>query len=260
MSCRYPVCSMKFDIMTLFPDFMESFLSYSVLGRGAKAGHFSYAIHNIRDFSESKHRNVDDTPYGGGAGMIMAAPPIVSCYRHIAGGIAPEERARVLYLSPRGQRFDQKMAEELATLDRLVLLCGHYEGVDERAITAIGAEEVSVGDFVLTGGETAACIVTEAVARLLPGVLAEPICHQEESISSGLLEYPQYTRPFDFEGECVPEVLLSGHHGRIAEWRLAAALALTAERRPDLYESYLAAHPEKPKKKKRKKPSTETEE
>ena len=245
--------------MTLFPEFLETFLSYSILGRGVKAGCFSYGLHNIRDFSDNKHRNVDDTPYGGGAGMVMAAPPIVSCFEHIMGGVAPDERCRVLYLSPRGRLFDQAMAKELAGLDRLILLCGHYEGVDERAITAIGAEEVSIGDFVLSGGETAACVVTDAVARLLPGVLSEPICHEEESIASGLLEYPQYTRPYDFRGETVPEVLLSGHHERIAAWRQEVSLALTRERRPDLLDAYLAAHPPKQQKQKRKRKAPSSE-
>lgn len=250
---------MKFDIMTLFPELLDTFLSYSILGRGVKSGCFDYALHNIRDFSDNKHRNVDDTPYGGGAGMVMAAPPIVACYRDILRSAPEGERRRVIYLSPRGRLFDQGMAAELATLDRVVLLCGHYEGVDERAITAIGAEEVSIGDFVLTGGETAACVVVDAVARLLPGVLSEPICYEEESIASGLLEYPQYTRPYDFCGERVPDILLSGHHERIAAWRLEASLALTKERRPDLYEAYLALHPAPPPKKPRKKKSPPTE-
>lgn len=243
---------MRFDILTLFPELLDTFLSYSILGRGVKNDCFSYALHNIRDFSENKHRNVDDTPYGGGAGMVMAAPPIVACFEHVMAGVAEGERTRVIYLSPRGRLFDQRMAAELAGYDRLVLLCGHYEGVDERAIAAIGAEEVSIGDFVLSGGETAACVLTDAVARLLPGVLAEPIAYEEESIASGLLEYPQYTRPFDFRGMTVPDVLLSGHHENIAAWRRDMALALTRERRPDLYEQYLAEHPAPPKKKKAK--------
>ena len=244
---------MKFEIMTLFPELLDGFLSYSILGRGVKSGCFSYECHQIRDFSENKHRNVDDTPYGGGAGMVMAAPPIVSCFESIKKAIGEGESYRVIYLSPRGRLFDQKMAEEFASLDRLVMLCGHYEGVDERAIKAIGAEEVSIGDFVLSGGETAACVVADAVARLIPGVLSEPICHEEESIASGLLEYPQYTRPYDFMGEAVPEVLLSGHHEKIAAWRQEQALLLTKERRPDLYEAYMLAHPPKPEKKRRKK-------
>ena len=244
---------MKFEIMTLFPELLDTFLSYSILGRGAESGCFSYECHQIRDFSKNKHRNVDDTPYGGGAGMVMAAPPIVDCFESISATFAEGERVKVVYLSPRGRLFDQKMAEEFASLDRLVLLCGHYEGVDERAITAIGAEEVSIGDFVLSGGETAACVVADAVARLLPGVLAEPICYEEESIASGLLEYPQYTRPYDFRGETVPDVLLSGHHGNIAAWRQERSLALTAERRPDLYAAYMEAHPPKPPREKRKK-------
>ncbi len=244
---------MKFEIMTLFPEFMDTFLSYSILGRAVKAGCFSYECHNIRDFSENKHRNVDDTPYGGGAGMVMAAPPIVACYEALMKDATEGERVKVIYLSPRGRRFDQAMAAELAALDRLVLLCGHYEGVDERAIEEIGAEEVSIGDFVLSGGETAACVLTDAVARLLPGVLAEPICYEDESIASGLLEYPQYTRPPVFRDREVPEVLLSGNHQKIAAWRQEAALAVTRERRPDLYEAYLAAHPAPPPKKKRAK-------
>lgn len=244
---------MKFEIMTLFPEFMDTFLSYSILGRAVKAGCFSYECHNIRDYSENKHRNVDDTPYGGGAGMVMAAPPIVACYEDIMKNAPAGERVRVIYLSPRGRRFDETMAAELATLDRLVLLCGHYEGVDERAIEEIGAEEVSIGDFVLSGGETAACVVTDAVARLLPGVLADPVCYEDESIASGLLEYPQYTRPPVFRGREVPEVLLSGNHGRINAWRQETAMALTKERRPDLYEAYLLAHPAPPPKKRRTK-------
>ena len=243
---------MKFEIMTLFPELLDTFLSYSILGRGVKSGCFSYALHNIRDFSENKHHNVDDTPYGGGAGMVMAAPPIVSCFRSIVKDAPEGERRKVIYLSPRGRILDQSVAKELATYDRLVLLCGHYEGVDERAITAIGAEELSIGDYVLSGGETAACVLCDAVARLLPGVLAEPIAYEEESIASGLLEYPQYTRPLDFMGDTVPEILLSGHHEKIKEWRQERALALTKERRPDLYEAYLAAHPAPPPKKSRR--------
>lgn len=245
--------------MTLFPELLDNFLSYSILGRGVKNGCFSYALHQIRDYADNKHRNVDDTPYGGGAGMVMAAPPIVSCFEDIVRHSPADEKRRVIYLSPRGRLFDQTMAAELATLDRLILLCGHYEGVDERAIRAIGAEEVSIGDFVLSGGETAAMVITDAVARLLPGVLAEPICYEEESIASGLLEYPQYTRPFSFRGEEVPAVLLSGHHERIAAWRHEEALALTRERRPDLYDAYLSAHPPKPQKPKRHKKTEDTQ-
>ncbi len=246
--------------MTLFPELLDTFLSYSILGRGVKNSCFSYGLHNIRDFSENKHRNVDDTPYGGGAGMVMAAPPIVSCFRHIVKDAPEGERRKVVYLSPRGRMFDQSVASELATYDRLVILCGHYEGVDERAITAIGAEELSIGDYVLSGGETAACVVCDAVARLLPGVLAEPIAYEEESIASGLLEYPQYTRPLLFEGEAVPEILLSGHHENIKAWRQERALALTKERRPDLYEAYLLLHPAPPpKKSRRKKEHTEND-
>ncbi len=245
---------MKFDIMTLFPELVGAFLSSSILGRAVKAGFFAFECHNIRDYAEGRHHNVDDTPYGGGAGMLLAAPPVVACFEALtAARENPYERRRVIYLSPRGRRFDQRFAAELATYDHLVLLCGHYEGLDRRAMDAIGAEEVSLGDFVLTGGELPACAVVDAVARLLPGVLAEPACYEEESIAGGLLEYPQYTRPPLFRGAAVPEVLLSGNHKNIRAWRLAESLTLTKERRPDLYDAYRAAHPDPPAKKQRKK-------
>ncbi len=228
---------------------VSGFLSASITGRAVKNGCFTYECHDIRAFSEDKHRRVDDTPYGGGAGMLMAAPPIVRCFEALLEERPKEEKRRVLYLSPRGRVFTQEMAEELSQNDHLVLLCGHYEGVDQRALDLIGAEEVSIGDFVLTGGELPACVLVDAVARLLPGVLAEPDCYLDESIASGLLEYPQYTRPPIYRERTVPEVLLSGNHQRIDEWRRNESLALTAKRRPDLYEKYMAANPPKEKKK-----------
>ena len=188
--------------------------------------------------------------------MLLRPEPIFDAYKSLN---IPEKGKKVLFFSPKGKKISHKYILDLTKLENIVLICGHYEGVDERAITAIGAEEVSVGDFVLTGGETAACIVTEAVARLLPGVLAEPICHQEESISSGLLEYPQYTRPAVWEGVSVPDILLSGDHEKIRLWRLEESLRLTDERRPELSAAWREAHPPKVKKPRRTKSSPKTE-
>ena len=244
---------MRIDILTLFPDMVSGILSESIIGRAQKAGILSVVTHQIRDHSHNKHRNVDDTPYGGGVGMVMAAPPVVACYRAArAEGACPGERCHTVYLSPRGRMFSQAVAAEYASsYDRLILLCGHYEGVDQRAIDAVADEELSIGDYVLTGGELPACIVVDAVARLLPGTLASPECYEGESIASGLLEYPQYTRPPVFEGAEVPSVLLSGNHAQIDAWRLERSLALTRERRPDLAAAWEEAHPPKQKKKKR---------
>lgn len=227
---------MRFDIMTLFPEFVERVLGESIIGRAQKSGCIAVNTYNIRDYSKDKHRRVDDTPYGGGKGMLMMAPPIYDCYADILAKSEATARRRVVYMSPRGKVFDQNKAKELAELDQLIILCGHYEGVDARVIEEIVDEEISIGDFVLTGGELPACIVTDAVARLVDGVLAAPECYENESISSGLVEYPQYTRPFEFHGKCVPEVLISGHHANIEKWRAEAALAETKRLRPDLLE------------------------
>ena len=229
---------MRFDIMTLFPDLVGTVLGESILGRAQKNGAMDVHLFNIRDYTEDKHRRVDDTPYGGGKGMLMMAPPIWNCYQAVLkqqdiDGFSG--RRRVIYLSPAGKVFTQKKAEELARdYDDLILLCGHYEGVDQRILDEIIDEEISIGDFVLTGGEIPACILVDSVARLCPGVLADPECYEKESISSGLLEYPQYTRPYEFHGKTVPEVLISGHHANIDEWREAEARRKTAEQRPDL--------------------------
>ena len=227
---------MRFDIMTLFPDFVTAVLGESIIGRAQKAGAIEVNTYNIRDYSKDKHRRVDDTPYGGGRGMLMMAPPIYDCYADILAKSPDAEKRRVVYMSPRGKVFNQEKAKELAALDQLIILCGHYEGVDSRIIEEIVDEEISIGDFVLTGGELPACIVTDAVARLVDGVLAAPECYENESLSSGLVEYPQYTRPFEFHGRCVPEVLISGHHANIEKWRREAALTETARLRPDLLE------------------------
>ena len=227
---------MRFDIMTLFPQFVDGVLSESIIGRARKSGAIAVHTYNIRDYSKDKHHRVDDTPYGGGRGMLMMAPPIYDCYADIIEKSEAQASRRVIYMSPRGKVFTQEKAKELATLDQLIILCGHYEGVDSRIIEEIVDEEISIGDFVLTGGELPACIVTDAVARLVEGVLADPECHEKESISSGLLEYPQYTRPFEFHGKCVPEVLISGHHKNIEKWRTEAAISETLRLRPDLLE------------------------
>jgi tRNA (guanine37-N1)-methyltransferase len=255
---------MKFDIMTLFPAMVEAVLGESIIGRARKADAVAVECHQIRDYTKNKHRNVDDTPAGGGMGMVMSAQPIYDCYQAILASRPEGEKRHTIYLSPRGRHFTQEVAKELSQYDHIVLLCGHYEGVDQRVIDAIADEELSIGDYVLTGGEIPACIVVDATARLLPGVLADPACYEGESIASGLLEYPQYTKPAVWEGRAIPEVLLSGDHKRVDEWRLAESLALTKERRPDLYEAYMAAHPPKPPKQKRRRksapPTAETQE
>ncbi len=225
---------MRFDIMTLFPDLVTGVLSESIIGRACKAGFLSVYAHNIRDWSEDKNRRVDDTPYGGGMGMLMAAPPVYNCYEAVRS-MAPEMKSRVIYMSPKGKVLTQAYAKELKdNYDRLIILCGHYEGIDQRVIDEIVDEEISIGDYVLTGGELPACILVDCVSRLIDGVLAAPDCYENESIASGMLEYPQYTRPYEFRGVKVPDILLSGHHAKIAEWREKEALRITAEKRPDL--------------------------
>ncbi|MBQ8911888.1 MAG: tRNA (guanosine(37)-N1)-methyltransferase TrmD [Clostridia bacterium] len=224
---------MRFDVMTLFPAMIENYCEESIIGRGIKAGHLQVYAHNIRDYSKDKHRRVDDTPYGGGMGMLMSAVPVCDCYDAVKA-LAPKQRTRTIYLSPKGRVLTQKKAMELAGYERLILLCGHYEGIDSRAIEEICDEELSVGDYVLTGGELGALIVIDAVGRLVDGVLADESCYTEESIAAGMLEYPQYTRPEEFRGKRVPEVLLSGNHKEIEKWRYRAALEETMRKRPDL--------------------------
>lgn len=226
--------------MTLFPDYVDYILSESIIGRARRAGKLEIKTHNIRDYSEDKHRRVDDTPYGGGRGMLMAAPPIYRCYKAIENEIMSSsldfKSPHVIYMSPRGRVFNQQIAIELAEYENIIILCGHYEGVDERVIEEIVDEEMSIGDYVLTGGEIPACIIADAVGRLVDGVLTLPECHEKESFESGLLEYPQYTRPPVWMGREVPDVLLSGHHANIEKWREERALEITSERRPDLLE------------------------
>ena len=225
---------MRFDILTLFPDFVDYILSESIIGRARKNGTISVNAFNIRDWSEDKNRRVDDTPYGGGMGMLMAAPPVYNCYSAVRD-MAPDMKTRVIYLSPKGKVLSQKDAKRLsAEYDRLILLCGHYEGIDQRVLDEIVDEEISIGDYVLTGGEVPACILVDCVSRTVPGVLSSDECFEIESLSDGLLEYPQYTRPYEFHGVKVPDVLISGNHAKIAAWRQAEAERITAEKRPDL--------------------------
>ena len=228
---------MRFDIMTLFPETVDYILGQSIIGRAQKSGAIQVFTHNIRDYSEDKHRRVDDTPYGGGKGMLMAAPPIWNCYNAVLRMQAEAcftGMRRVIYLSPAGRVLRQEHARTLATYDSLILLCGHYEGVDYRIVEEIVDEEISVGDYVLTGGEIPACILTDCVARLVPGVLSDPECYEKESLSGRRVEYPQYTRPYDFNGRKVPDVLVGGNHALIDRWREEEALRLTRLKRPDL--------------------------
>ena len=220
--------------MTLFPEMCETVMSESIIGRARKAGKVEIVVTNIRDFAGNKHNKVDDMPYGGGMGMIMAADPIYNCYKSLYN--EGEPKPHLVYMSPKGKTFNQQKAVELSRLDRLVLLCGHYEGVDERVIEEIVDEEISLGDYVLTGGELPALTVADAVCRMLPGVLSDDLCFEEESHFSGFLEYPQYTRPAVWHEREVPEVLLSGNHAKIAECRRIQSILITAERRPDLFD------------------------
>ena len=229
--------AIRFDVMTLFPDLVDGVLSESIIGRARKAELIEVHCHNIRDYSENKHRRVDDTPYGGGKGMLMAAPPIYRCWEAVTSDIRsqnPEAKPHVIYMSPKGRVLTQTIVEELSQYENLIFLCGHYEGIDQRVLDEIVDEEISIGDYVLTGGEIPACIVIDAVSRLKDGVLADPECYENESIASGLLEYPQYTRPYEYHGVKVPDVLISGHHANIEKWRRETAERLTREKRPDL--------------------------
>ncbi len=223
---------MIFDVLTLFPDLLRSPLEVSVLGKAIQRGVIRINLVNIRDFAEDKHKVTDDYPYGGGRGMVMKPEPVVGAIRSV---LQEDPRAWMILLTPQGVTFDQRVATRLATLRRVSLVCGRYEGVDER-VRAFVNEELSIGDYVLSGGELAALVVIEAVSRLVPGVLGCPASPEEDSFSRGLLEHPQYTRPPEFEGMKVPEVLLSGDHGRIHRWRRRESLLRTWVRRPELLE------------------------
>lgn len=226
---------MRFDVLTLFPEMMEAIFSSSIIGRARSAGIVDIRCTDIRDYTKDKHRRVDDTPYGGGYGMVMMCQPAVDCIRAVKaqGGFAAE-KTRTIYLSPQGEVFTQQKARELCSYDRLILLCGHYEGIDERILELEVDEELSVGDYVLTGGELPAAIVVDCIARLQDGVLANRECYEKESLSDGLLEHPQYTRPRVFEGLEVPEVLVNGNHALQEQWKREQSLERTRRKRPDL--------------------------
>lgn len=223
---------MRIDVLTLFPDMCEAFLGDSIIGRARVSGAVEIHCHNIRDYTTDKHGRVDDAPYGGGMGMIMSAQPIYDCFTALFGD--NEKKPHVIYMSPKGATFTQRRACELAEYEHIVLLCGHYEGIDQRLLDELVDEEISIGDYVLTGGEIAAVAVTDAVCRMLPGVLSDDVCFQDESHFSGLLEYPQYTRPAEWHGRTVPDVLLSGHHANIEKWRREQSLIITREKRPEM--------------------------
>lgn len=268
---------MNFHVMTLFPDMINNAMAESITGRAIKAGRITVNAVNIRDFAGNKHNSVDDYPYGGGAGMVMQAAPVYRCYKAIEkeisnGSVAKDKgccgkkanvsedlreickedvckadtgedltdkkKTRVIYLSPQGKTFNQEMAREFAKEENLIFLCGHYEGIDERALERIVTDYVSIGDYVLTGGELPAMVVIDTVSRLVPGVLHNSESAETESFENGLLEYPQYTRPEVFEGKKVPDVLLSGHHANVEKWRLEKSIERTKKYRPDLYEEY----------------------
>lgn len=223
---------MKIDVLTLFPDMFEIF-NHSIIGRAQESNVINIKATNIRDFSLNKHKKVDDYPYGGGAGMVMMAQPIVDSILEIK----KHNNGKVIFLGPRGQTFNQEMAKELSKEQELVFLCGHYEGIDERVYKYIDME-ISLGDFVLTGGEMACIPIVDSICRLIPGVLSSEESFSEESFYNGLLEYPQYTRPVEYQGELVPEILLSGHHENIRKWRRTQSLIITKERRKDLFCSF----------------------
>ena len=220
----------QYTVLTLFPDMILQAFSHSILARAQKEGHIHIDAIDIRAFSKNKQKHIDDYPYGGGAGMVMQAQPIYDAYQ----SIPHEKKGRFIYLSPQGKTFTLKIAQELSKESNIVFLCGHYEGVDERVLEELCAEELSIGDFVLTGGEIAAIAVIDAVARLVPNVLGKEESFQEESFSYGLLEYPQYTRPRVFMGRAVPDILLSGHHANIEKWRKEQSILRTKQKRPDL--------------------------
>lgn len=227
---------MNFYIMTLFPEMVEQGLNTSIIGRAVESGKLNIKAVDIRDFSEDKHRHVDDYPYGGGAGMVMAPGPVVRTCEYVKS-LIPEERrdkARVIYLTPQGQVFNQKKAEEWSKEEDLIFLCGHYEGIDERALEEIVTDYASSGDYVLTGGELPAMMMIDAVSRLIPGVLNNDASAEFETFNDNLLEYPQYTRPEEFHGRRVPDVLLSGHHAKIEEWRRQKSIERTLANRPEL--------------------------
>ena len=230
---------MNFHVLTLFPEMIDQGVRTSITGRAIEKGVISLDLVNIRDYTKDKHKKVDDYPYGGGAGMLMQAQPVYDAFLSVTKNLKSRMRPRVIYMAPQGRTFHQQMARELACEEDLIILCGHYEGIDQRILDTIIDEEISIGDYVLTGGELPALVLTDAVARMCEGVLPDAVCFEEESHYNGLLEYPQYTRPEVWHEQAVPPVLLSGHHKNIETWRFAASLQETKEKRPDLYAKYV---------------------
>ena len=227
---------MRIDILTLFPDMFAPYLETSIIGRAIKNGFIEVHCHNIRDYTLNKQKQVDDAPYGGGFGMVMNAQPVFDCFEAVCKMAGT--RPHLIYMTPCGEVLKQGRIKDLAAYDNIAILCGHYEGIDERVIEEIVDEQISIGDYVLTGGELPALIITDAVARMCDGVLADESCYTDESHYSGLLEYPQYTRPVEWHGMRVPDVLLSGHHANIQKWRHEQSVEKTKKLRPDMWEKY----------------------
>ena len=226
---------MRIDILTLFPEMCSGVYSQSIIGRAINKNIIEVYSHNIRDYTLNKHKNVDDTPYGGGMGMLMMAQPIYDCFREVTKDFS--SKPHVVYMSPQGKVLTQRKAVELSKLDNLVILCGHYEGVDERVLEEIVDEEISIGDYVLTGGELPALVLIDCVSRMIDGVLPNEEAYSGESIYNGLLEHPQYTKPYTWNGKNVPDVLISGHHANIEKWKREQSLKRTLEKRPELLET-----------------------
>ena len=232
---------MRFHVLTLFPEMIEQGLGTSITGRAMEKGLVSLNAVNIRYYAANKHRKVDDYTYGGGAGMLMQAQPVYDACMAVQNSL--EKPARVVYMSPQGRTFNQEMAKELAREEDLIILCGHYEGIDERVLEEIVTDEISIGDYVLTGGELPAMVVIDTVSRLIHGVLGNGVSADTDSFMNGLLEYPQYSRPETWRGRTVPAILLSGDHAKVDRWRKEQSLKRTKERRPDLYQKYIEEHP-----------------
>ncbi|NMA34769.1 MAG: tRNA (guanosine(37)-N1)-methyltransferase TrmD [Clostridiaceae bacterium] len=225
---------MRFDILTIFPEIFDAVLGSSITGRARDNGLITFKAWNIRDYTKDKHKKTDDYPYGGGSGLVMMAQPIYDAYEAVVRDL--DHKPHFIYMSPQGKRLDQKLVEKLSEHRHIILLCGHYEGVDERVLEKLVDEEISIGDYVLTGGELPAMVLIDAVSRTIPGVLSNKDSYADESHKDGLLEYPQYTRPYDFRGMKVPDILLSGHHANIEKWRRLQSLKRTRDKRPDLFE------------------------
>ena len=252
---------MNFHVLTLFPEMVDNGLKTSIIGRAIEKNFISLESVQIRDFTKDRHNKVDDYTYGGGAGMLMQAQPVYDACEAVQNSIinAGRKKSRVVYVTPGGYTFNQSMAADFAKEEDLIFLCGHYEGIDERVLEEVVTDYVSIGDYVLTGGELPAMVMIDCISRLVPGVLSNSESALTESFSDGLLEYPQYSRPEEWHGKKVPDILLSGHHANVEKWRLEQSLEKTKRIRPDLYESYMLLHPVVEKKKRRRKKPESTE-